>query len=437
MAKKLRKTFRRLAPLACLLLVVSSSAAARQRRPEDLRPTLILVCTDGLRYDYLEKFSPPNLNRLARAGVRARWMTPAFPSNTFPNFYTIATGLNPQSHGIVENSVYDQRTKALFEMSAREEVRSGRWWLGEPIWVTAEKQGQKTAMLFYPGSEAEIAGHRPTFWRPYDGKLPNEERVRLILSWLDLPAAERPTLLSVYFSDVDDAGHDFGPDAPETGDAVRRVDAAAGQLVAGLEARGILERVNLVFLSDHGMATVDRNNAVILDEMFDTAAAEKIVWSSEIVGIFPRAGREREIYVALREKLPPQARVYRKTEIPARFHYSRGPRIAPLLVLPEEGWIVTSRKKFEEMREKGELKGLKGGHGYDNRLPSMRATFFAHGPAFRRAAVVEPFDNVHVYNIMARALGLRPAPNEGNFDAARAVLNDTRTPARRTRASRR
>jgi predicted AlkP superfamily pyrophosphatase or phosphodiesterase len=309
-------------------------------------------------------------------------------------------------------------------MSNRDEVQNGRWWLGEPIWITAEKQGQKTAPFFWPGSEAEIGGTRPTYWKPYDGKVPNDTRVDMILSQLDLPPAERPTFLSLYFSDVDNAGHDFSPDAAETRDAVLKVDNDLGRLIEGLKARAIFKRVNLIIVSDHGMATQDPTNVIVLDELFDTNLAEKVLWTAEIVSIFPREGKEAAIYDALKAKLPSHAKIYRKAEMPARFHYSNSPRIAPLLVLPDEGWTLTTRAKVDEKKGKDQKGGLRGGHGYDNELTSMRAIFIAHGSAFKKGAVIEPFENVQIYNVMARILGLTSAPNDGNDSVVAAVLGD-------------
>ena len=408
--------------LAVLLLGALSTVYGQPKPINDLKPTIILVSLDGFRYDYLTKYKPEHLNFLARQGVRAKWLIPSFPTKTYPNHYTIATGLYPQNHGIVENNIYDQEFKAVFDLSNRQEVQNGRWWLGEPIWVTAEKQGQKAGSIFFPGTEAEIAGKRPTYWKLYDEKVSNAERVDTILSWLDLSPAERPTCLSLYFSDVDDAGHEFSPDSPETGRAVAKVDAEIGRLIKGLVARNVFEKVNLIIVSDHGMASVKFSNAVLLDEIFDTGLAERIFWTREIVSIFPREGKEEEIYTALKTKLPARAKVYRRSEIPERFHYRRSPRIAPLIVLPDEGWIVTNRQRFEAMRERGDLQRLKGAHGYDNRLKSMRAIFIAHGEAFKKAKVVEPFENIHIYNIMARILGLIPAQNDGSLAVARDVL---------------
>jgi predicted AlkP superfamily pyrophosphatase or phosphodiesterase len=307
-------------------------------------------------------------------------------------------------------------------MHDREEVRKSHWWLGEPIWITAEKQGQKAAPLFFPGSEAEIAGRRPTYWKAYDDNLPNSARVDTVLSWLDLPVGERPTFLTLYFSDVDNAGHNFSPDSINTKNAVLEVDKQIARLITGLKARRIFNKVNLIIVSDHGMAAVNFNNAVILDEIFDTGLTDKILWSNEIISIFPKAGKEDEIYETLKSKLPRQAKVYRKSEMPARFHYSNSPRIAPLLVLPEEGWIVVNRQDYEKMKADGKMKRIRGEHGYDNQLASMRALFIAHGEAIKKGRVVAPFENVQVYNIMAQILGLEPVANDGNFDAAKAVL---------------
>jgi len=424
--RKLRKNIRTILPrllgLACLLLALNLSVLGQAKPIKDLQPTVILISLDGFRYDYLDLYRPANLNSLAAGGVRARWMVPSFPTKTFPNHYTIATGLYPQDHGIVENNIYDPAFKAIFTLSDRGEVENSRWWLGEPIWVTAEKQGQKAASVFYPGTEGEIAGTRLSYWKRYDQDMSNDARVDTILSWLDLPRDRRPTFLALYFSDPDDAGHEFGPVSKETKQAVLKVDKEIGRLVRGLRAREIFSQINLIIVSDHGMAPVRLSNAVLLDKLFDTSMATRIFWTREIVSIFPRAGKEDEIYLSLKRRLPPQARVYRKAEMPARFHYSQSPRIAPLLVLPAEGWILTNQKAFAEMQAKGETKRLKGGHGYDNQFPSMRAIFIGHGEAFKKGRVVGQFENIQVYNIMTRILGLKPAPNDGDYRVAKAVL---------------
>jgi predicted AlkP superfamily pyrophosphatase or phosphodiesterase len=419
---KFQKVLRTTVTLAVLLLIVTTDVRSQAKPLTDLQPTVILISLDGFRSDYLTLYRPHNLMSLAAEGVRARWMIPSFPSKTFPNHYTIATGLYPQDHGIVENNIYDPPYKEIFTLSDRKQVENSRWWLGEPIWVTAEKQNQRTASIFYPGTEGEIAGVRPTFWKKYDEKMSNDARVDAILSWFDLPRGERPTFFALYFSDTDDAGHEFGPVSKQTKAAVARLDQAIGRLVEGLKARRIFKQVNMIVVSDHGMAPVRLSNAILLDKLFDTSLTERIFWTRELVSIFPKPGNENQVYETLKRRLPPQAHIYRKTEMPPRFHYSRSPRIAPLLVVPREGWILTDSKTFANLQAMGETERVKGGHGYDNRLPSMRAIFIAHGEAFKKAKVVGPFENVEVYNIMTRILGLKPAPNDGDYAAAKAVL---------------
>lgn len=401
-----------------LLIILFAFAAFAQAPINDLKPTVILVSIDGFRYDYLDKYKPATLNRLAKKGVRAKWMIPSFPTKTFPNHYTIATGLYPEHHGIIENNIWD--FGAIFNYGKREEVRNPRWWLGEPIWVTAEKQGQRAAAFFFPGTEAPIGGYLPTYWREYKHDTPHEERVDAVLSWLDLPVEKRPTLVTLYFSDVDDAGHAFSPESPQNREAVAKVDSAIGRLIAGLRARDIGKKVNLVIVSDHGMATVDQRNAVILDDYFDPQKAEQVLWTGEIVQIFPKTGEEDSIVHGL--KAVQHASCWRKSEIPERLHYRDSPRIAPIVCSAEEGWFMTQRAKYEIQKKRADFEQLKGSHGYDNRYESMRAIFIGHGRAFKKGRTVEPFENIHIYELMCRILRLKPASNDGRFERVKQLL---------------
>lgn len=394
-----------------------------QKPVRDLQPTVILISLDGFRYDYLDKYKPATLNKLARSGVRAKWMIPSFPTKTFPNHYTVATGLYPEHHGIVENNIFDFGT--VFRLSNRKEVQNGRWWLGEPIWSTAEKQGQRAAAFFFPGTEAEIAGARPGIWRTYNGRVPNEMRVDKVLEWFDLPAATRPTMMTLYFSDVDDAGHEFGPDAEETKYAVLNVDRYIERLVAGLKARKIDEKVNLVITSDHGMATVDLRNTTFLDDYFDFELTDKILWTNEIVQIFPKPEKTQEIYQKIKNL--EHTTCWLKGELPARLHYNSGTRVAPIVCLSDEGWITTSRERYQDwIEDVDDITRPRGAHGYDNALQSMQAIFIGHGAAFVTGKTVEPFENIQVYNLMCNILGLKPAENDGDFEKVRHLLKNPR-----------
>jgi len=403
-----------------LLFIFSVFLSVFAQKPiKDLKPTVILISLDGFRYDYLDKFKPKVLNELAKKGVRAKWMIPSFPTKTFPNHYTVATGLYTEHHGIIENNIYDFGT--IFTLGKREEVQNSRWWLGEPIWVTAEKQGQRVGAFFFPGTEAEIKGVRPTFWKTYDGKIPNSERVDTILAWLDLPREKRPTMYTLYFSDTDDTGHAFSPDSKEVTATVQKVDGDIERLVEGLKKRKINRKVNLIIVSDHGMATVYQKNVVLLDDYFNFTDTERILWTGEIVQIFPKNGKETEIINSLQNKIN-HARCWRKSEIPERFHYNNSPRIAPIICSADEGWVLTSKERFEETKKRVDFDKPKGAHGYDNQLESMRATFIAHGKAFKKGKTVEPFENIEIYNLMCKILNLTPAKNDGDFEKVKHLL---------------
>ncbi len=408
------------------------SPADGQKPVRDLKPTVMLISIDGFRYDYFEKFQPPTLNKLAREGVRARWMIPSFPTKTFPNHYTIATGLYPENHGIIENNIWDFGT--TFTLGKREELQKSRWWLGEPIWVTAEKQNQRAGAFFFPGTEAEIAGVRPTFWKQYDGKIPNNERVDTVLGWLDLPAAQRPTIYTLYFSDVDDAGHGFSPDSEETKQAVLTVDANMKRLMDGLKARRIDKKVNLVIVSDHGMAAVDQRNAVVMDDYLDYNQTERVLMTGEIWQIFPKIGAPPTAYAGSSDMSGPENEImaglksiqhvtcWRKSEIPERLHYRVSPRISPIVCSADEGWFMTSRERYEAQKKRVDFNKIRGAHGYDNQLASMRAIFVGHGLAFKKRKMTKPFENIHVYELMCKILGLRPAKNDGSIERLKGML---------------
>ncbi|MBA4185359.1 MAG: alkaline phosphatase family protein [Acidobacteria bacterium] len=398
-----------------LILCLSAPFTVFSQKPiKDLKPTVILISLDGFRYDYLDKYKPKVLNQLAKKGVRAKWMIPSFPSKTFPNHYTIATGLYPEHHGIIENNIY--YFDSVFAMNKIEEVQNPRWWLGEPIWVTAIKQGQKSASFFFPGTETPIQGTLPTFWKHYDGKIPNTERIDTILGWLDLPQKERPTVYTLYFSDTDDGGHQGGPDSIEIQNAVRKVDGDIERLVSGLKARKIYKKVNVIIVADHGMANVNLDNAVFLDDYINLADTERILWTNEIIQIFPKDGKEDELANQL--KKANHATCWKKSEIPERLHFNDSPRIAPIICSTEEGWVTTSHDRYNAVKKKNDH----GGHGYDNALVSMRATFIAHGAAFKKGFVAEPFQNIQVYNLMCAILGLQPAKNDGDFSVVSQML---------------
>ncbi len=402
-----------------IILVLAALPIAAQNQFDT---TVILISIDGMRADYLDKYRPPELSRMAADGVRARWMQPAFPTKTFPNHYTVATGLYPGNHGLVENNMWDAETGKTFSLGDRSAVEDPMWWGGEPIWVTAQKQGRIAGAFFFPGTETLITGVRPKFWKTYDGKIPNEERVDTVLSWFDLARADRPTMITLYFSDVDDAGHSFGPDANETRDALIKVDSMIERLNRGLRAKGASDAVNVIITSDHGMAAYKVRDAIVLDRFFDTNDTAKVFWVGEFAQIFPKPGMENKVYEAIRSQLPATAKVYRRSEMPKRFKLSNAKRLAPLVVIPEPGTVITNKERWARAEKEGTLDKIRGGHGYDNMSPLLRATFIADGPAFKTGYVSEPFESVDVYNVMAKILKLTPANNDGKWKRIKKVL---------------
>jgi len=410
---------RRVALVLLLLVAAAGCTPPGRVGGGDLKPTLILVSFDGWRWDYHTMAAAPNLQPLIARGVHAESLIPSFPPKTFPNHYTIVTGLYPGHHGIVANSIFDAATGRMFTNDAPEEVRDPMWWGGEPLWVTVERSGQHAAAMFWPGSEAPINGVMPHFWKTYDLKYPGPARVDQVLQWLDLPAEERPTLITVYFSDVDQSGHAFGPDSQEVKDAIGRADGYLGRLLSGLDRRGLTDRVNVAVVSDHGMAAVSPTRVVILD---DYISLDDVVISdiNPTLGVFPKAGKEEAVYEAL-VKAHPRLRVFRRGETPEGWHYRDHPRIPPIVGVMDEGWQIMRRATRDAIRE-GRATPAGGQHGYDPSLMSMRGLFVAAGPAFRQGATVPAFENVHIYDALAQVLGVTPAPNDGTPDVGRSLL---------------
>ena len=398
-----------------LLLSLVLTACGGPDRPRAMapavRPPLILVSIDGFRPDYLDRGVTPNLDALAAGGVRARAMRPSFPSITFPNHYTLVTGLRPDHHGIVSNIMEDAAIPGVrFTMSNRDAVRDRRWWdQGEPIWVTAENAGLRTATAFWPGSEAAIHGVRPTQWQAFDGTMPGAARVDRLLESVDGP--DRPAFLTLYFDTVDHEGHDFGPDSARVTAAVAAVDAQIGRMMAGLKARGVA--ANIIIVSDHGMAATSPDRVIQMDQVAP-AGSFRMIDGGAMAGIAAMPGQEAVLAAAL---LRPHdyMQCWRKGDIPKALAYGRNPRVPAFICLAAVGWSIPT-PAWKQPIKRG------GSHGYDNRAPEMAALFVATGPNFRPGVALPAFDNVDVHPLMMRLLGLKPRPSDGSDAPLRPAL---------------
>ncbi|WP_046657572.1 ectonucleotide pyrophosphatase/phosphodiesterase [Lysobacter capsici] len=406
------------------LLVFALAACAPPTRPEapPADTPLLLISIDGFRASYFALGQTPNLERLAGDGVRAQWMTPSYPSLTFPNHYTLVTGLRPDHHGVIHNSMSDAAI-GKFKVADRDAVGDTRWWSGgEPIWIGAQKAGLRSATLFWPGSEAPIHGLRPNRWRPFDAKVDENARVDEVLGWLGEPASTRPHVATLYFDALDHEGHDHGPNSPEAREAMVRIDAAIGRLLDGLAARDQLEHVNLIVVSDHGMAEVVPGHRIAVEDMV-TPEQAVVTSVGQSIGIAPNPGFEAQVE---RRLLGAHAQYdcWRKSELPARWHYGTHPRVPPIVCQMHEGWDAI---EGEKLRGATQVQ-TRGSHGFDPALPSMRAIFLARGPAFKRGATIPAFDNVDVYPLLARLIGIRPAKNDGDIAPLLPALRDPGRP---------
>ena len=381
---------------------------------------LILISIDGFRWDYLQKYDAPVLRLLAKDGVHATRMTPSFPSKTFPNHYTLATGLYPAHHGIVGNSFYDPATGETFNMSKTESNTEARWWAaGEPVWTTAEKQGVRSACYFWPGSEVENHGVRPTRYKPFNGKLTSAQRVDELLGWLAEPAKDRLRFCTLYFDIVDHAGHKYGPDAPETAAAVKEADESVARLLAGLAKLGLRDSASLVIVSDHGMSPCSTDQVIFLEDLMNVSQV-MIDSTGPTGGVRPKPGTAlpADLVAHIRAKAPPQLQVYLRDETPARYHYRDNPLIPDIVLVADDHWNIESKAGWPNRQ----LTYVRGTHGWDPALPNMGALFIASGPAFKHGVEIPDVENIHVYNLLCAALGITPAANDGDDRLVRAAL---------------
>ena len=378
-------------------------------------PPLVLISMDGFRWDYIARHpaETPHLQQLKREGSSTRALVPVYPSNTFPNHYSIVTGLYPAHHGIINNEMFDPALQTFFHYNRPASTHDNRWWGGEPIWITAVKQGHPSACSFWVGSEVEIQGIRPTYWKNYDYTVPFEKRLDELVGWLSLPVAQRPVITTFYLEETNSAGHKFGPDSPEIAATVKLLDGHIGQIEDRLKAAGLA--VNLVIVSDHGMTNISTDRVIILDDYLDPAFVQVDFFGS-VAGLRPLDGNAASVVRAL--SALPHAKAYLSQDLPARFHLGGNARIPPVWIVPDEGWEIETRAHFKAARPRYS----KGDHGFDPQLDSMHGILIAHGPSFMSGVTFDAVENVHIYNLLCAALRLTPAPNDGDNRLVRAFL---------------
>jgi predicted AlkP superfamily pyrophosphatase or phosphodiesterase len=427
----------------CLAFALAACATTETTQPPTPPPSLsarhavILVSIDGFRPDYMNRGITPALSELAHEGVSAAAMRPSFPSVTFPNHYTLVTGLRPDHNGMVNNYMEDPQigTKP-FTLSDKDVASDPRWWNGgEPLWVTAENSHVRTATMFWPGSEVEIRGRRPSDWAPYDKKVTYDQRVDKVIEWLGRRDETRPGFVTLYFEDVDSQGHAHGPDSAEVNTAIGNADAAIARLLAGLRRLGAEEETDLVIVSDHGMASLSPERTIDFDPYL-SSPSDHVAWQSGAFVALDPAGGARQARKLLAHH--DHFTCWRKGAMPARFQFGANARIPAVFCLADVGWVFFSSAreaaKANDPAKKGGGEayrpGTGGTHGYDPDAPEMAAFFVAHGPSFASGVTVPAFDNVDVYPMLARLLRVAPQPNDGNAATLNPILREQSVAAR-------
>lgn len=376
---------------------------------------VLLISIDGFMNEYLDRNETPNLDRVIEYGVKAEYLEPIFPTKTFPNHWSQATGLLVENHGIISNSFPDDSLGGRFSYGPPEgSPNDERWWGGEPIWVTAEKQGKTAATMFWPGSEASINGVRPTKWVDYDGSLDNYARVDSVITWLDPANEVNADFATLYFSHVDSRGHRYGPNSPEVDDAVVDADNLIGYLFEKMEETGLTESLNILIVSDHGMAELSDDKIIFLDDLINLDDVAVIDWTP-VAMLKPADGKREAVYTVLKEN-EEHYRVYYRDDLPEKYGFSNHYRIPKIIMIADVSYTITSRSFYES---RGIIAGT---HGYDHTTPEMATIFYATGPAFRSGEVVPAFSALHLYELMSAIMQIEPAPNDGNLEEIKSVL---------------
>ncbi|PKL84105.1 MAG: alkaline phosphatase family protein [Ignavibacteriae bacterium HGW-Ignavibacteriae-3] len=379
------------------------------------KPYVILVSFDAFRWDYLNRGITPNLEKIRENGVSAISLRPSFPSKTFPNHLSIVTGMYPAHHGIIANSFQDPFTKKIYRLSDTNAVRNGRWYLGEPFWETAERQGVISASYFWPGSEISIPYRRPTYNQAYEHARPYETRIDGVIEWLNLPYEKRPHFITLYFSETDDEGHPFGPDSPEVNEAIKRLDYLTGYLFNKLNETQIRDSVDVIFVSDHGMTKIDKERRINIENIIRDEKC-RLAESGPFMFIEPEKSKLETVYNILK-KNEDHYKVYYKKDIPEYYHFNDHPFITSIVVIADLGWSVITNRKSEW--------DALGDHGFDNHQIDMHGIFLAAGPHFRKNYRTGTLWNIDIYPLLCKIFDIYPRTNiDGNLDRIEFILKN-------------
>ena len=396
-----------------------SSIVTKNSKASAKKPYLILISLDGFRWDYVEKYKPPHLINFIKNGINSESLIPSFPTKTFPNHYTIATGMYPDKHGIIANSFYSYDKDMTYRIRDREKVEDGSFYSGNPIWIQANRSNMVTASYFFVGTEANIQGLKPTYYYRFDNSVKNEARVNQAIDWLKLPPKKRPHLITMYFSDMDDTGHKYGTkNDKELKKTLFELDTQLGVLFKGIEKTGL--PVNIIIVSDHGMSTVSISNFIAIEKIENDSLYTSID-NGAIVNIHPNNKNQIDsIYTYLKKK-ESNFKVYKTENTPGFEYIPKNKNWGAIQILPDFGYYFSSTKGITSRKQ--HINTNFGVHGYDQKYKDMHGIFYANGPAFKKAYRTPSIKNIHIYPLMCEILGLEvPSNIDGDLGQIKNVL---------------
>jgi predicted AlkP superfamily pyrophosphatase or phosphodiesterase len=381
---------------------------------------VILISLDGYRYDYTQRFQPENISRFIKNGTAAESLIPSFPSKTFPNHYTIATGMKPENHGLVDNAFYEPEKEQVYVINNREIVQDGYWYGGTPLWVLAQQHGLIAASYFFVGTEAPVQGIQPTYFYNYDAEVTNLTRISKVFEWLELPEEERPRLITLYFSDMDDIGHRYGPDNnKQIGSKLWKLDRELGSLFEGLKSLDL--DINVFLVSDHGMTNIPKENLLNLDHITEGIDA-KVVNNGALAHLYLNNPLDiEEVYLKINAKEGPFKAVKVKDQEYYRNFKNYPNRLGDILVIPDLGFYLATTVGMVGYQNRSAMfkTNVFGEHGFSPGYKDMHGIFYANGPKIKEGLVINSFQNIHIYPLICQILDL-PIPE--NIDGDSSVL---------------
>ncbi|MBS2097530.1 alkaline phosphatase family protein [Carboxylicivirga linearis] len=397
--------------LSCFIICLFVSCDSLVVENEHHKPYLLVVSLDGFRWDYQDLYNTPFLDSIEKVGAKAKSLQPSFPSKTFPNHYSIATGLYPDHHGLVANSFYSKKYADFYKVRDREKVQDGNYYGGEPIWVTVEKNGIKSASYFWVGTEADVQGIRPTYWKQYDSAIGYSARIDSVVSWLNLPYNQRPHLCMLYFDEPDGVGHNYGPESDSTRIMVNRLDAYLSELTNKINDIGIKDSIDIIILSDHGMGAINDERKVVINQIIDTAQVNYITGSNPFYLLDAKEPFIKKIKNEL--NCIPGIQAWEKDSVPDYLHYGTNKNIASLIVVADSAYSIVADPTDMV---------IGGTHGYDPTNKDMHGIFYAFGPSFKNGYASETFENIQIYELMCHILGVRAVDNDGDLKVTEDLL---------------